>query len=703
MVRLMSLDEMNVVPDEFALLRQRVERLEQEVAELRSARSARTHLAHDPIVAARENPVMEAVPAHPSHEESVARVGHRSPLPPPVAEPSSSFNLPPVVFSTPPPQISLENRLGSQIFNRIAIIALLIGTAYGLKLAVDNGLLGPAARVLIGLGAGIGLVLWSERFRRQGVAAFSYSLKAVGSGVLYLSIWAAFQLFNLLPDWAALLAMILVTAWNAFMAWSQDAELLAAYALIGGFLTPVLLSSGGNHEIFVFTYVLAIDAATVALIRLKRWPRLLLGTLPATVSYFIGWFALWYEPYELGVTATFLLLFWAVFVVASLGAAHDEEHVSPLQSVALPLGAAAFLATGMYFVLGVAGHRDWLPWLMLVLTTAYLGLMRLPQRRTVAAVHLSLAVLFLTIAIPLKASGRWITVAWLVEGTALFWASTNLGGSEKSHDARHETAVLRWLSTGALALGFVAVFASDYWFSSWKSGAFFQQDVGTALVGIVAFAGVAWLAFRQRWTGSQRDLLAALIAVDLLALLLCVREIVAGHSGAEMKAFVHPDFGSTMAGLTVLGGVAWVALRLSRRHTEHEVWPQMAGASVVAFNLVAVLTGVREITLLLRDGVTNPGGRLQEALAISGFLMLYSAMLLTLGFWRRAAFVRWQGLVLLVLTIAKTFLFDIGNLSQGYRVVSLLGLGALLMGVSYAYQKDWLGLKHTAAAGEELP
>ena len=73
--------------------------------------------------------------------------------------------------------------------------------------------------------------------------------------------------------------------------------------------------------------------------------------------------------------------------------------------------------------------------------------------------------------------------------------------------------------------------------------------------------------------------------------------------------------------------------------------------------------------------------------------MLYGAGLLAVGFWKRTAFIRWQALILLVFTIAKTFLYDMRNLSQGYRVVSFLGLGALLMAVSFAYQKDWLGLR----------
>jgi uncharacterized membrane protein len=109
---------------------------------------------------------------------------------------------------------SLESRIGSQWFNRVGILAVLIGVAWFLKLAFDNHWIGPRGRVMIGLLAGAGLIAWSERFHKRGFAIFSYSLKAIGSGTLYLSLWAAFQLYALLPAGAAFAAMIAVTAFN---------------------------------------------------------------------------------------------------------------------------------------------------------------------------------------------------------------------------------------------------------------------------------------------------------------------------------------------------------------------------------------------------------------------------------------------------------------------------------------------------------
>ena len=112
---------------------------------------------------------------------------------------------------------------------------MLIGTSYFLKFAFDNNWIGPAGRVTVGVLTGIAIVIWSETFRSRGYRLFSYSLKAVGIGILYLSLYAAFQVYSLVPAEVAFLMMLAVTSATAVMAWTQDAEILAAFALVGGF------------------------------------------------------------------------------------------------------------------------------------------------------------------------------------------------------------------------------------------------------------------------------------------------------------------------------------------------------------------------------------------------------------------------------------------------------------------------------------
>ena len=585
------------------------------------------------------------------HAQPFASDRQRTPPPPRPAP--TAYAEPPLVpdFAKHLPEAkgSLENRIGSQLFSRIGIVALLVATTLFLKWAIDNHWIGPLGRVLAGLIAGAAVVVWSERFRRKGFNAFSYSLKAVGSGALYLSLWAAFQLYHLLPASAALGAMILVTAWNAYMAWSQNSEILAAYAVAGGFATPLLLSTGGNHEIFLFTYILAIDIATVALVRLKKWPRLLLGACPATVAFFIGWYVEFYGAFNVGqpvgITAIFVVLFFAVFVVPTIRYGGDEAGAGgsisggsvtggtitggTITEVLLPLANAAFAALALYSVLEDSHHHYLLPWVAVLFGGLYLGLMRLPQTRIASAVHLSLAVVFLTIAIPLKASGHWITVGWLAEGVTLLWISVRLSGPGPGAAAVSFHRILRRLAIGALALGFCGLLIQPFWLDYGIDTAFLNSRFATSLFGVVALAISA--------------------AIGL-------------HAGRREDA----DLPS---------------------------WMQIAGGSIIALNLIAILSFVRELDTVWQHTSFNPEADLQKSLAVSAFLMLYGGGLLAVGFWKRSGFVRWQALILLVFTIGKTFLYDTRNLSQGYRVLSFLGLGALLMAVSFAYQKDWLALR----------
>ncbi len=163
------------------------------------------------------------------------------------------------------------------------------------------------------------------------------------------------------------------------------------------------------------------------------------------------------------------------------------------------------------------------------------------------------------------------------------------------------------------------------------------------------------------------------------------------------------DFVTALIALAVFAGVIAVSLRLAREHTGDAFWGSCAAFSTIAFNLVAVLTGVREVSAAFAPppGMWTEDAALQQALAISAWLMLYGALLLAAGFWRRSSFVRWQALALLLVTILKAFLYDMRDLSGGYRFFSFMGLGALLMAVSFAYQKDWLGLRGEARGADE--
>lgn len=569
------------------------------------------------------------------------------PIPPwPVSPPVFSH------ASRPEDSRSLESRIGSQWFNRVGILAVLIGMAWFLKLAIDNHWIGPLGRVLIGLLAGAGLIAWSERFRGRGYPAFSYSLKAVGSGVLYLSLWAAFSLYHLMPSSAAFAAMILVTAFNGFMAWVQDAELLALYAIAGGLTTPLLLSTGENHEVALFSYLLLLDLAVLVLVALKPWARLLFAAFVGTVVFYLGWALEFYTDAQSMRTAFFLTCFFLIFAfgprLVQLKPA-SEEHLSAWDSLALillPIANAALGFLAFYEILSSTNLDrstiDWAEaWLAIAFAVFYLLLLRLPAAGRLksspaflSALHLASAVVFLTIAIPLKAHGRWITIGWFVEGAALLWVASRIA-----------SRLLRVLAVLCLALGLAALVALN---PDASVTPIFNERFGTYCVGIAACAFVAWIAAR-----------------------------------AKVGSF-----------------------------PEELSWPGLAAAAALVVNaliLIAVSLEIHSYWWNLRwhsDWTLYNDYRMHAQFTYSAWFMLFGAILLASGFWRRASFLRWQGLVLLAVAIGKVFLLDTSELSQGFRILSFLALGALLLAVSFVYQRDWLNLRsreHAAEVDERRP
>ncbi len=559
-------------------------------------------------------------------------------------EPLPAASTPPVVAPQAPAfepvtsqtDGSLESRIGSQWFNRIGILAVLIAAAWFLKLAIDNHWIGPLGRVLIGLVAGAGLIAWSERFRTRGYAAFSYSLKAIGSGVLYLSLWAAFSLYHLVGSPVAFAAMIAVTAFNGFLAWAQDAELLALYAIVGGFSTPLLLATGENHEVALFSYLLLLNLAVLALVALRPWSRLLCAAFLGSVFFFVSWSTQYYTQDEFSTTAFFLAFFFLIFAWAPrlvrLEVEGGGRHASwdHLALVVVPLANAGLGFFAYYLMIEGAGSADAMPWVAVAFAAFYLLLLRLPARGVIqgsaeatSTLHLTIAVVFLTIAIPLKTRGRWLTIGWLAEGAALMWLAR-----------RVESGLLRFLAVLCLVLGLIALVTVN---PPASLTPIFNERFATYLFAIAACALVAWMAAR------------------------------APHVEADRFAIF-----------------AWPTLAA------------MAGLAVNALILLAVGWEIHSYWWYLEwrgDWTLMHDYRMYAQFTYSAFFMLFGAALLAVGFWRRVAFLRWQALVLLAVTIAKVFIADVSELSQGYRILSFLGLGALLLAVSFVYQRDWLNLK----------
>src|SRR4051812_37158231 len=556
-------------------------------------------------------PVTRAPEPKPIHQ--------RPPTPPPAPVYSS-----PVHFSSD----DLESRIGSHWLNRVGIAAVLIGVSFFLNYAFENNWIGPSARVVIGLFAGIAVVLWSERFRKRGYPIFSYSLKAVGIGVLYLSLWASFQVYHLLPSNMVFAAMIIVTASTCALAVAQDAEVIAVFAIAGGFATPALLSTGENHEIVLFSYLAILDLAILLLTAVKPWRRISVLGFIGTLVYFIGWYNTFYDRAQLTPTLIFATLFFAIFAVAPLLLLrHSDNRNIPL-ALAFANGVTYFLQ-GYVMLIAISSNET--AWFALLLATFYLLLVRVKVAApgTTAAnslrlMHLALAIGLITVAIPIRLEGHAISIGWLVESAALLWVAGRL-----------KSDLLNVFALGALALGVGKLLLVDDFA---PATLLFNNRMAVYAVAVAVLAYAAYQNAGHEDEARRTVAAVAIVALNVVALRGLSLEV------SDYYARQMPGFGKF--------------------------------ASPSAFLQ-------RRAILIARD------------FTYSALWMAYGAMLMIIGFWRNSAFVRWQALALIALTIVKVFVYDTSQLDHIYRILSFIALGVLLLAVSFAYQRNWLKLPST--------
>ncbi len=525
--------------------------------------------------------------------------------------------------------VSLESRIGAQLLNRIGILAVLIGVAWFLKLAFDRNWIGPPVRVWIGLAAAAGLMAWSERFRRQGFPAFSFSLKALGTSIAYLSLWAASNVFHLGPSWLIFLAMTAVTIANAVLARRQNSELLGLYALAGGLATPVLLSIGHSNEVFLFSYLALLNAGALFLMGSHQWKRVSWAALLGTAAYTIGWSLVENDPSRLPLTVFFLALFFAGFAVAPFLILRGAGLL-PRDSffIAFPIVNAAATWVALMVLFGARGQHAGRPWVTVALAGGSL-LMAAARRRpaVLSATNVGLAIFFVTVAVPLGFDGPAVTLCWLGESLAL-------------------VALAR--ASGNLALRFYAT-------------------------SVLTVAGLALL-------------------VDWIA-----------GTPQPLAVVTNMHFATNLAGAAVFAIVTVLSVGGGPGRAFGS-WSYLAGFSTIAFSLTILVAVSLEIhhywfcgAGFFRDFCGGYGQLERRTIAAgwgySAWCMAYGAVLMATGFFRRSAFLRWQALVVLGFSIAKVFLNGVSQQSQGYRVLSFLALGVLLLAISFAYQRNWLGLR----------
>ncbi|MEP6663877.1 MAG: DUF2339 domain-containing protein [Verrucomicrobiota bacterium] len=354
------------VRNEMESLKVQLRRLELEFKELRqqplSSRSAGSQSNESTVSMAEEShPIITPPPV--TERPFLQTIRETAEASPPPLPPKPAFifqqtepereNTP----TSPPPQpkissINWEQFMGVKLFAWIGGLALFIGVALFLKYSFEHDLIPPEVRVALGFLTGIGLMVGGVVMSQKKYAVISQTLCATGVVILYAVTFACrsvyhFAFFGPLPTF---LLMVLITATAFLLAVRLNALVVALLGMLGGFLTPILLSTGQDNPLGLFAYIALLDAGLIAVALRRRWNFLPLLAALGTVAMQIGWSEKFFEPAKSLTALNIFLTFNLLFLVAFYGAKRFQKSnpwmsASTLLMPLVTFGFAFYLLT----------------------------------------------------------------------------------------------------------------------------------------------------------------------------------------------------------------------------------------------------------------------------------------------------------------------------------------------------------------------
>jgi uncharacterized membrane protein len=702
---------------------------------------------------ASAKPAPEARPAVPA--PAAAPEPAAAPPPGTVPEPSAPLPAPaPAVpgaaaaVSAPPPAAParvvdkerwqrFEERVGKRWMIWAGMVVLFLAAGFFVKYAIDNKWLGPTGRVVLGILAGIALLVGGDLSARRAMRALGQGLMGGGLAILYVSLFAGFSLYDLFPQAAAFLSMIAITTAGMTLAILHRAIAVSILAVLGGMATPVMVSTGQDARDVLFAYLTLLDLGVLGVMFFKRWKALDILAFVGTMSLYAGWYGKFYKDASLLPAMGWLGGFFVIFLLAPFVYHLRGRSKIDVDRFILALANAAASFVFAYLMLSEK-HPHALGFVALVMSCCYIVLGTVTRRRLADARSLfgfvALSVVFLTLAVPLHLKLSGITLAWAAEGPVLLFLGyayrympVRIGGFLVLlcavgrlifyHMPLHEDPFVLLFNTRFASVLFVPLAGFSYAIiHHWRRSDSCAADrvfkhVSAILSGLLLVAAVQeefrlWLVFDERgftswavvdlaWAAGAASFLAAGIRFRALSSRITALPLMVIAAVAALVSFADDDpgrylllvnvrFAGALAAAAMFFACGFVLIRCGEicRRGEQVVSKIVLGAGLLF--LLTILT--IEAFTYTRAVVADPErAGWMSMMAISIVWSVFAAVLLAAGFWKRVRAMRFSALGLFFLTALKVAALDMASVKQIYRIISFFALGILMTGASYLY------------------
>ena len=497
----------------------------------------------------------------------------------------------------------IEKFIGENLVNKIGIAVLVLGIAFFVKYAIDKNWINEVGRVSIGLFCG-GVLVGLAHYLRNNYRSFSSVLAGGGIAVFYFTIAFAFHQYALLSQTAAFLIMVVITGFAILLSLLYNRIELAVIAAVGGFLTPLIVSTGQGNYLVLLTYLAILNSGLLALSYFKRWPLINIIALVFTQLLFGGWLAATLVRDTPGVSYTVALLFASLYYLQFLAMnmvyqVRTRAAFAALDYSVLLLLNGSFFAAGMLLLQQVDGGQ-WqglftLGVGLINLALAWYFFRREEKDKNLLYLLIGLTLTFLSLTIPVQLEGHAVTMFWSAEFVLLLW----LYQRSRIHIFFYSSLLVTAITVISLLMDWAAVVTTD------KSNLVLiyndLRGLVTNIVATIAFTCYAMLLNREaeplpvRLPGLRLKQ-AYWLAAFVLAYLTAVYGVNLGfsqHEGYSVPNVYHRLV--TQVAAMLLG------LWLHRKVAIENRWPLLGAVSLYLLYHLFSLPLITE----LRNGVSQ--------------------------------------------------------------------------------------------------
>lgn len=390
----------------------------------------------------------------------------------------------------------IERFIGENLINKIGILITVIGVAIGAKYSIDNNLINPLTRIILGYLFGFALLGIGFKLKEK-YKSYSAVLLSGAMTIMYFITFVAYSLYGLMSQEISFGLMVLFTIFTVLAALQYNLQVIAHIGLIGAYAVPFLLSDGSGKVMILFSYMAIINTGILYISFKKYWKPLYYSAFGFTWLIFLSWFLFKYDnDVHFTLALSFLTIFFTLFYITFLSyKLIAKEKFNASDVVLLLINAFIFYGLG-YNIFTNNNNTDNLLGLFTIFNalihfiTAFVIYKQQLADKNLFHLLVGLVLTFITITIPVQLDGNWVSLLWAGEAAVLFLIGT-----------QNNIKTYRNLSFPVMLLAFFSILQDwesyHYLFSHNKITAFVNIHFLTSLLFSFAFGLITYFSYKN--------------------------------------------------------------------------------------------------------------------------------------------------------------------------------------------------------------